>query len=156
MEIIFLKCFRVGRKLRIRIISPNYYNNHYCRFPKNIRIENKVYQVPADDITLVSTICNNSYYSIKTKRLKILDDDDDTVEFVNSSINTSIQKIFTNEDETDENKDICVVCLEKQKYYVFGPCGHFYTCETCSNQLNSCPICRSKIKFKIPYTSLNN
>jgi hypothetical protein len=147
---VFLKCIRIGSKLRIRIISPNYHNNHNCRFPKNIRVDNRLYQVLSNDIKLISSR-GKHYYNINIKNLKIIDDT-----LNNSLINKSIHKIFTNDDDNDDNKDICVVCLENQKYYVFGQCGHYYTCKLCSDKLKTCPICRSEIEFKIPYTSLNN
>nr|XP_043635843.1 E3 ubiquitin-protein ligase SP1 isoform X2 [Erigeron canadensis] len=41
--------------------------------------------------------------------------------------------------------DICVICLEQEYNSVFVPCGHMCCCVTCSSQLTSCPLCRSRI-----------
>lgn len=43
----------------------------------------------------------------------------------------------------------CAVCLCNAKNTVFIPCGHFYTCSTCSPQLKTCPICRININERI-------
>lgn len=37
----------------------------------------------------------------------------------------------------------CIICMDKYRSYKF-PCGHFSTCDDCTNNLNPkiCPICR--------------
>jgi len=38
----------------------------------------------------------------------------------------------------------CIICMDKFRSYKF-PCGHFSTCDECTNKLNPklCPICRT-------------
>lgn len=143
---VLLKCVKVGSKLRVRIISPNYYyNNHNCQFPRAIRIENTLYEVPASDVTLINVVGRNgckSFYRIKCTNISIVD------ELPRYARNF---KVFQ-----DETEDECVICLSDRKQYVFGPCGHFYVCRSCVNRLELCPICRSKIEFKVDFQTLQN
>lgn len=39
----------------------------------------------------------------------------------------------------------CKVCLENLTDRVFLPCSHLICCESCSNKLRYCPMCRAKI-----------
>uniref|UniRef100_A0A3B3R014 Leucine rich repeat and sterile alpha motif containing 1 n=1 Tax=Paramormyrops kingsleyae TaxID=1676925 RepID=A0A3B3R014_9TELE len=43
----------------------------------------------------------------------------------------------------------CVVCMEIQSQVVFLPCGHVCCCQTCSDVLQSCPLCRSHISQRV-------
>ena len=52
-----------------------------------------------------------------------------------------------NEDD-DENMK-CVICLEKNKCFLFLPCKHVPCCEECSELVTDCPICRNKIESKL-------
>lgn len=143
---VLLKCVKVGSKLRVRIISPNYYNDHNCQFPRSIRIENALYEVPASDVTLITSITMEhyiSFYRIKPHNIRIVTNETHTL--------TRDLKVFQ-----DEGEDDCVICLSNRKQYVFGPCGHFYVCKSCVDQLNQCPICRSKICFKADFQTLQN
>lgn len=47
-----LKCLKEKNKLRVRIISPGYYNNANCQFPRNIRLEGRIYQSRVSGIKL--------------------------------------------------------------------------------------------------------
>jgi hypothetical protein len=40
----------------------------------------------------------------------------------------------------------CVVCYENEICVNVGPCGHFIICQSCSNRLSTCPLCRSPRK----------
>ena len=44
-----------------------------------------------------------------------------------------------------QEKAQCVVCMSKPKSIVFYPCKHKCVCETCSQRMSQCPICRAKI-----------
>ncbi|KAL0965115.1 hypothetical protein UPYG_G00276990 [Umbra pygmaea] len=39
----------------------------------------------------------------------------------------------------------CVVCMETGSQVIFLPCGHVCCCQVCSDALQTCPLCRSKI-----------
>ena len=64
----------------------------------------------------------------------------------------AIKKNDDEKDEENNNDDMkCVICLEKNKCYVFLPCKHACCCEECSKNLKQCPVCRNNIEssFKI-------
>lgn len=140
---VLLKCIKIGGKLRIRIISHNYFNDHNCQFPRAIRLENALYEVPAVDVTLVTQSRNRAFYRIKRANIRIVTDESHT-----STLSRNF-KIFQDYDEND-----CAICLTERKHYVFGPCGHFYVCQTCAEQLKLCPICRANIDFKVDFRAL--
>lgn len=144
---VILKCVKVDSKLRIRIVSPNYFNEHNCQFPRAIRVENTLYEVPASDVRLINNGFYRSFYRIKRKNIHIIDEADD----IPSTSAMRGLRVFQDEDEVD-----CAICLSEPKHYVFGPCGHFHVCRLCANQIKQCPICRSNIAFKIDFRSLKN
>ncbi|XP_032637095.1 E3 ubiquitin-protein ligase MYLIP isoform X2 [Chelonoidis abingdonii] len=41
---------------------------------------------------------------------------------------------------------LCMVCCEEEINSTFCPCGHTVCCETCAAQLQSCPVCRSRVE----------
>lgn len=45
------------------------------------------------------------------------------------------------------NPKECIVCVNNPREVIFN-CGHFVTCNNCSNKLDSCPICRSPLYIK--------
>ena len=50
--------------------------------------------------------------------------------------------------EDDSTK--CIVCMENDRNALLVPCGHIYTCKSCTDvfrkRKNACPICRSVIR----------
>ena len=54
-------------------------------------------------------------------------------------------------EETKDKKALstdsrCIVCYENEICVNVGPCGHFIICQSCSNRLSTCPLCRSPRK----------
>lgn len=43
----------------------------------------------------------------------------------------------------------CAVCLERQKTVLLRPCNHMCLCETCSDSVRECPLCRQAIIERI-------
>ncbi|XP_051957614.1 E3 ubiquitin-protein ligase LRSAM1 [Xyrauchen texanus] len=43
----------------------------------------------------------------------------------------------------------CVVCMEHESQMIFLPCGHVCCCQTCSDALQSCPLCRGSISQRV-------
>ncbi|XP_032197057.1 E3 ubiquitin-protein ligase MYLIP isoform X3 [Mustela erminea] len=41
---------------------------------------------------------------------------------------------------------LCMVCCEEEINSAFCPCGHTVCCEGCAAQLQSCPVCRSRVE----------
>ncbi|KPP72110.1 E3 ubiquitin-protein ligase MYLIP-A-like [Scleropages formosus] len=40
---------------------------------------------------------------------------------------------------------LCMMCCEEEIDAAFCPCGHMVCCQSCSAQLQCCPVCRSKV-----------
>jgi hypothetical protein len=137
MEKVQLKCVKIGSKLRIRILTPGYYNNANCQFPRNLRLEGRLYEVDANAITLITR--SKNYYSI-TKSIKILSD-------VEESSNV---RIFE-----DSSSDECAICMTNDKCIIIVPCGHYYTCASCTAKINKCPICRIKFTKTIDKSQMD-
>lgn len=53
------------------------------------------------------------------------------------------------EDNNIKQRQMCVVCLERERCRLFMPCSHFLCCKECSEMLrnlnNECPYCRGTI-----------
>jgi len=135
---VVLKCIKEKSKLRVRIVTAGYLTTANCQFPKAIRQEGCYYEVPVENVTLI-TRTQKWYYSIK-KNIKILDNYQQQYEKV---ILEQI-KIYEDKDETE-----CCICLTNDKKVVFVPCGHYHCCDECSGKVDKCPICRSQISQKI-------
>ena len=43
-------------------------------------------------------------------------------------------------------KEFCILCMDKTREIVFLPCCHFLTCPSCSPKVSKCPICEKKIE----------
>nr|BAE42721.1 unnamed protein product [Mus musculus] len=41
---------------------------------------------------------------------------------------------------------LCMACCEEEINSTFCPCGHTVCCESCAAQLQSCPVCRSRVE----------
>lgn len=54
------------------------------------------------------------------------------------------------EEETDEDKELCIICFTNRKDTTIMPCRHMCICYECAAQLrmnnNKCPICRGNIE----------
>ena len=139
-NIVYLQCFKVNNRLRVRIISNNYATHLNCQFPRGLRIENKIYSVPAGDIKLVKRQ-QHDFYFVGKKNIELIDE----------NIGLGRIKIFAEEDN-----DTCCICLDNKKYHVFIPCGHFYVCKSCQDDahFSKCPICRSIIIRAVPFDDL--
>jgi hypothetical protein len=74
--------------------------------------------------------------------------------FDNGVIHILTEGIFTDriirpvEDEKTQVEELkCGVCLDNKRCIAFN-CGHFCTCNACSQELDTCPVCRVKIITK--------
>lgn len=166
-EQVFLCCSKEGGKLRVRIISPGYFREANCQFPRSIRSEGQFYSVAPRSIRLVQSRGGRNFYRV-AQPITICggggDDDMSHGDDENGSSAKSKPKqttggkrrqrpvekpkaVFDHKDEPD-----CVVCLDAQKEQIFVPCGHFCMCKCCISQLvrpKKCPMCREPIKTTI-------
>lgn len=133
---LLLECVKEKSKLRVRILTQGYYRDANCQFPRDLRVEGRKFEVKAENVKLINTR-GKYYYSVRDRaHIKILEE---------AEIDLSQLKIYQ-----DEDTDDCAICLSETKDSIFFPCGHFYTCESCSKKVQNCPVCRAKISQIIP------
>ena len=132
--VVRLKCVKISNKLRVRILTPGYFTNANCQFPKDLRVEGRMYDVDVDAVKLVTR--NKNFYSItKKSAIKIVSDIDSLTDLLNDTkINITIYE--------DNASDDCAICMTEEKCMIIVPCGHYYTCTTCTALIKKCPICR--------------
>jgi len=51
-------------------------------------------------------------------------------------------------DEDKEEEERCKICQEMPCSICFIPCGHWCCCSNCSEKIDTCPLCRSKIEIR--------
>ena len=137
---VILECVEEGSKLRVKMKSSGYLINSNCQFPRDLRVAGRKFKVPVADVKLMNQR-GKYFYSIKKKtNIEIISDGDasDITEILRDNLKN--MKIYEDVETSD-----CAVCLSDVKSIVFIPCGHFYTCKSCSQQLKTCPICRVNI-----------
>lgn len=142
-NLVRLKCFQEGKKLRIKIISSGYVSVANCRFPRDIRVKDREYTVPRNDITMVHSKYGY-FYSIRKANIQIIESD--------IIANFKNLKVYSDEDNAS-----CAICLDDEdvELVIFVPCGHQYTCSDCASKLKkTCPICRGIIQQVITRTQL--
>ena len=141
-EFVLLECVKEGSKLRVKMKSPGYLINSNCQFPRDLRVDGRKFKVPVAYVKLM-TQQGKYFYSIKNKSVIeiITDEETQQINLENIKQNTKIYE--------DASTMECAVCLCAEKDTVFIPCGHFYTCNGCSHQLKTCPICRANITDRI-------
>ena len=138
---VVLECVKEGSKLRVKMKSPGYLIDSNCQFPRDLRVEGRKFKVPAQYVKLM-TQTGRYFYSIKNKNVIEIIENNSFHDIRQENIKNT--KIFEDKDNSE-----CAVCLCSEKSIVFIPCGHFYTCGECSQQLKTCPICRVNITDRI-------
>ncbi len=138
-NLVRLKCFKVGKKLRVRIIESGYNHEANCQFPRAIREEGREYLVPREDISFAENARMKFFYRVKKKRIKIVGE---------SELDLKDLKIYEDEEDVE-----CCICMAKDKDSVFAPCGHYTCCNECAIKVKTssglCPMCRSKIEHVV-------
>jgi hypothetical protein len=130
-DYVYLECVKVQSKLRVRIVSPGYYSDANCMFPRNIRVAGRKYRVPRSNVSLITTR-GKYYYSVKT-----------AIEILDATVVMRPDEIRIFEDtSTDE----CAICMAENKAVIVNPCGHYYMCLGCAQSVNRCPICRGPVQ----------
>lgn len=131
MEFVRIKIVKSGKKLRARVVSPGYNSEANCQFPRNIRVEGKVFEIPIFDLKFSQVKCK-FFYRVTGKNIKEVLEDYSIPE-----------KIF----ESPE----CIVCLDSPSTIILAPCGHFCLCSTCKDNIvnEKCPMCRIKVQHYV-------
>jgi len=57
-------------------------------------------------------------------------------------------RIFKRLSEMAEEETLCIVCMDRQRRTLFGPCNHLLCCNQCSLDLLRCPVCSLAIEQK--------
>ena len=55
---------------------------------------------------------------------------------------------YKHQEQQEEEKQECIVCLDTDADTCFTPCNHVVACNTCSLPLTTCPVCRADITAK--------
>ena len=143
-EKITLKCLKEKSKLRVRIITPGYYNNANCQFPRDIRKEGRIYQSPSSGVKLAKGPRGKFFYRINKNGIEIVEDNLNLKEGEKHHL-----KVYGDDDEKE-----CIICMDQPKGVVYSPCGHYCCCRNCAETisknsnsiLGECPMCRGKIE----------
>jgi hypothetical protein len=134
-EIVYLKCVKVGSKLRVRIISDGYNPNANCQFPRAIRRERRKYSVPVSAISFAKGPAGKFFYRVRKGDITVVGEIE------------SVNKVYGDE------KSTCVVCWDEENDVVVVPCGHFCLCQKCAgvlqNSTRKCPLCRGEISMVV-------
>jgi len=85
---------------------------------------------------------------IKEKQLDDLIELKGTLQPALERINAQIIVKEQEKKKAEETGNICVICMDSAKEYVFVPCGHLCCCSKCIN-VTHCPMCRVLITQKI-------
>jgi hypothetical protein len=149
-ELVYLKCVKEGSKLRIKIISPGFFFEANCQFPKDIRIENRKYSVPLNAISFSEGPNHKFFYRINKANINIITEEPT---LVRENKLVLLEKIFEDETVTE-----CIICMSNEKETVFAKCGHYTCCELCSMTIykttKKCPICRCTIDSVVKRESI--
>lgn len=146
---ITLKCVVEGRRLRVKILTPGYFSEANCQFPKNLRVEGRLYQVDSSCITLASGPAGKFFYRVRGE-IKIIDDlTQIQTTTQQEELQVSVERIY------DSGEPECVVCLEDLKTLVMVPCGHYCLCANCKTKIFKCPLCRATITLAVTTDQIN-
>ena len=140
---VFLKCYKEGGKLRVKIESNGFNQSANCQFPKDIRAEGHPYGIVHPSQISIAVRGSQRFFYRVTKPIRI--ETDTAVPDIGRVFNgEKPNKVYEDVDDDD-----CVVCLTNPKKYILVPCGHYQYCEDCVALLQKCPLCRSHITNKI-------
>lgn len=147
MTDVLLKCVKEGGKLRVKIISPGYNPRANCQFPRDLRLENRIFSVPASNI-LVANTRGRFFYRVSKYNIQIIGDD----ETIRQNMQVQVDRVY----EIPE----CCVCMDGESTMVFVPCGHLCVCAECANALRldynrRCPMCRTSTSHIINKNDLS-
>ena len=135
-KLVYLRCVKEGKKLRVKIISNGYNHEANCQFPRKIRVEGAVYSVPIEDVYF-SEMRSKFFYRIKKNNIQIINDS-----------KVRIANIYEGGDSSE-----CIICMSNPYEVVLVYCGHYCMCKTCADQLlrttKKCPICRAEVAMAV-------
>ena len=138
-ETVILECIKIRSRLRVRVISPGYFRDANCQFPRALRSEGARYSVPKQHLRFIQGGNRKYYYSAPAKHVTVLAAGAAVAQDPAAPIDLHV---YTDAGETE-----CLVCFDADKAVVLVPCGHYCLCAPCAQKLNgSCPMCRAPIQ----------
>ncbi len=140
--IVTLQCVREGSRLRVKILTAGYHHGANCQFPRNIRVENARYQVPAEHVRLARGPRGKFFYRVNKNHVTVLPPEQA------GTTQIKLDKVYGDNDTPE-----CVVCMAEDKSKVFVPCGHYVCCADCASIVkgttSTCPMCRGAIELVV-------
>eukprot|EP01095_Lingulamoeba_sp_RSL-Kostka_P011084 TRINITY_DN4137_c0_g2_i1.p1 TRINITY_DN4137_c0_g2~~TRINITY_DN4137_c0_g2_i1.p1 ORF type:complete len:443 (-),score=84.61 TRINITY_DN4137_c0_g2_i1:136-1464(-) len=97
-------------------------NNNICSFDNDDNINN-------------NNNNNNNNSSIEKNSIPSIND-----------CNSSIFEPPSDEQNSKNEEDLCVVCMDAPKESIFLECAHFATCKNCASKMKVCCVCRAPIE----------
>lgn len=153
---VMLKCVKEKGKLRVKIVTPGYLSTCNVQFPRDIRIEGRMYKVDKKYISLVTTRGKYFYtvsrpFHVRGNVIQIVEgvSSADAQAIVDEHTRSYLETIKDHVLYEDLSSTECCICMSEPKDVVFMPCFHFYCCSGCSERLSKCPICRMPVERKI-------
>jgi len=55
------------------------------------------------------------------------------------------KKVTTTTPDSDEDAELCIVCMDKESTHALIPCGHKSYCPECAHKLETCALCRQTV-----------
>jgi len=138
---VFLKCVQEGKKLRVRIASPGFNQDSNCQFPRDLRVEGRVFSVQASQISIPARGTQKFFYRV-AKPIRVESEGYTIPE--QKPVVSRPSKVYEDASQMD-----CAVCLDAPKGVIFVPCGHYSLCASCAGQVGKCPLCRAPIAQRI-------
>ena len=148
------KILQIEKNNLINLIEKNkiYHNNNNKKF-KNLIIEKNLIEIE------INCSLKDFFSEIDENDDEINEEDNFFDGFKFETIKSNNNNNKTDDDENnnikeDEDKGMCLICLENKSTYAFRKCGHMCVCKTCKedkyDKLKAkeikCPLCNAKHK----------
>lgn len=154
-NVVRLRCVRERNgRIRVRIVSPGYSSEANCQFPRDIRVVDTEYEVPAEDVSFSEMRCK-FFYRIKPNRIRIVESSQPSQTNPSRTIHSDLV-IYTIYGDAQE----CCICFAERdpqndsQFVIFSPCGHYCCCNDCATKINKCPMCRAAIRQTVTKAQL--
>ena len=74
--LVYFKCIQVGKKLRVRIVSPGYNHDANCQFPRAIRFPGGCYSAPQHSIGFSQNRAKKFFYRVSKNYITVVNIDE--------------------------------------------------------------------------------
>ena len=165
---ITLECIKIGSRLRVRVVTPGYFRDANCQFPRALRREGARYHVPAAQLRFIQGGNRKYYYSVAAKHVTVVDPSALGVAaavpfaaaapLAAAAPGAAAAPLTLHVYGDDDADDECAVCFDSAKEAVLVPCGHYCMCSPCAArcaQSGTCPMCRAAIAQVITRDQIN-